>query len=229
MHDEWHGEIAEQNPALYQLIDTAGTAHSVGMRAYLTFMGVRLLELHRVLKSTGSLYLHCDDTAAHYLKGVLDCVFGSGNFRNEIVWCYSNSGRAKKFFAKKSDTLLLYTKSKYGFWGDYRIPVSQKYLDSHYRQTDDQGRRCRIRVDAGKRRVYYPDEGMICNNWWSDIPQSQLTGQGADGLANTEASGPTESHHRGQLQAWVHRAGPLLWLRYCLRGQRKLGPPMGRD
>ena len=56
------------------------------------------------------------------------------------------------------------------FWNDYKIPVTQKYLDSHYRQFDSDGRRCRIRVDAGKTRVYYPDEGMICNDWWSDIP-----------------------------------------------------------
>ena len=120
-------------------------------------------------KPTGSLYLHCDPTASHYLKLAMDSLFGNENFRNEITWNYSTSGRATKFFAKKHDIILLYTKSKYGYWTNYRIPISEKYLNSHYRQVDEQGKRCRIRVDAGKKRVYYPDEGMICNDWWNDI------------------------------------------------------------
>ena len=94
---------------------------------------------------------------------------GRENFRNEIIWCYSTSGRAKRFFAPKHDTILLYTKSGQGYWGDYRIPVPQKYLESHYKQQDAKGNRVRIRVDAGKERVYYPEEGMTCNDWW-DIP-----------------------------------------------------------
>ena len=64
----WHGEIAEQNPAVYSVIDAAGVAHGKGMKSYLIMMAVRLLEMHRVLKPTGSLYLHCDPTASHYLR-----------------------------------------------------------------------------------------------------------------------------------------------------------------
>ena len=165
----WHGELGEAHPALYQTIDAAGTAHSKGMKAYLIYMAVRLLELRRVMKPTASIYLHCDPTASHYLKTLMDSIFGRDQFRNEIVWCYSTSGRAKKFFAKKHDILFLYTRGKRGFWGNYRIPVSEKYLKSHYRQRDSEGRRCRIRVDAGKRRIYYPEEGMTCNDWW-EIP-----------------------------------------------------------
>ena len=82
----WHGEIAEQNPAVYAVIDAAGIAHGKGMKSYLIMMAVRLLEMRRLLKTTGSLYLHCDPTASHYLKMLLDGVFGRGNFRNEIVW-----------------------------------------------------------------------------------------------------------------------------------------------
>lgn len=79
--------------------------------AYLTMMTIRFIELHRVLKNTGSLYLHCDPTASHYLKIILDVVFGKKNFRNEIIWFYKTGGASKKWFAKKHDTIFFYTKS----------------------------------------------------------------------------------------------------------------------
>ena len=124
-----------------------------------------------MLKDTGSIYLHCDPTASHYLKELMDAILGKENFINEIVWCYSNSGRAKTGFASKHDIILFYAKNKkVMFWNDYRIPISEKYLNSMYRQTDSEGNRCRIRVDAGKERIYYPDAGMTCNDWWDDIP-----------------------------------------------------------
>ena len=72
----WHGEIAESEPALYSIIDAAGLSHGKGMKSYLIMMAVRLLEMRRVLKTTGNIYLHCDDTASHYLKIVMDAVFG---------------------------------------------------------------------------------------------------------------------------------------------------------
>ena len=166
----WHGEIADREPALYQAIHAAELTHGKGMKSYLIMMAVRLLEMKRVLKKTGSLYLHCDPTAGHYLKMLMDTVFGRNNFRNEIAWAYSNSGRPKRFFAKKHDVILLYTKTDKAYWGDYKMPISEEYLASHYRQVDEQGRRCRIRVDAGKKRYYYPEDGMTPNDWWKDIP-----------------------------------------------------------
>ena len=108
--DAWHGEIAEQNPAVYAVVGAAGETHGKGMKSYLIMMAVRLLELRRLLKPTGSLYLHCDPTASHYLKLLLDAVFGIGNFRNEIVWCYKSGGASKHRFARKHDTLLFYAK-----------------------------------------------------------------------------------------------------------------------
>ena len=82
----WHGEIAEREPALYQAIHASELTHGKGMKSYLIMLAVRLLEMHRVLKNTGSIYLHCDPTASHYLKIVMDSVFGRDNFRNEIIW-----------------------------------------------------------------------------------------------------------------------------------------------
>ena len=170
VHQDWVDQLHDDHPMLMEAIESAKHAHSEGMGAYMCFMSVRLLELHRVLKPTGSIYLHCDPTASHYLKAVMDAIFGHKNFKNEIIWCYSTSGRPKKFFAKKHDVILFYSKTNQVFWSNYKIPVSAKYLNSHYKQRDSEGKRCRIRIDHGKKRFYYPEDGVICNDWWDDIP-----------------------------------------------------------
>ena len=166
----WYSEIAVQYPHIHQIIEASAHTADRSMMIYLMAMSIRLIEMKRILKPTGSIYLHCDPTASHYLKLVMDDVFGRGNFRNEIVWGYSNSGRPKRFFANKHDVILFYTKSDKAYWGNYRMPVSEEYLASHYRQVDSEGRRCRIRTDAGKTRYYYPEKGMTPNDWWKDIP-----------------------------------------------------------
>ena len=100
------------------VLQNAVSGNKGAMRAYLAFMGPRLAEMHRLLKNTGSIYLHCDPTASHYLKGVMDAIWDQGNrkknehFRNEIVWSYRTGGASKKEFSKKHDIILFYTKSK---------------------------------------------------------------------------------------------------------------------
>lgn len=106
--EAWHGEIADQDPTLYAIIDAAGLSHGKGMKSYLIMMAVRLLEMRRILKATGSLYLHCDPTASHYLKSLLDSVFGVGNFRNEVVWSYRRWPSKSRNFQTMHDTLLFY-------------------------------------------------------------------------------------------------------------------------
>ncbi len=107
----WHGEIADRQPDLYSIIDASGHSHGKGMKSYLIMMAVRLLEMRRVLKATGSLYLHCDPTASHYLKLLMDAVFGMGRFRNEIVWHYRRwTGKAKRF-QRLHDLILFYGKT----------------------------------------------------------------------------------------------------------------------
>ncbi len=107
-----HGELADRNPAAYSVIEAARQAHGKGMQSYLIFMAVRLLEMRRVLKPTGSIYLHCDPTASHYLKLLMDSVFGRGLFRNEIVWRYKKYQKAAmKHFTRNSDRLLFYISS----------------------------------------------------------------------------------------------------------------------
>ena len=110
--EAWHGEIADRDPSLYSIMDAAGLAHGASMKSYLIMMAVRLLEMRRVLKPTGSIYLHCDTTASHYLKTLMDVVFGPENARNEIVWHYRRwTGKAKRL-QRLHDVVLFYTKTK---------------------------------------------------------------------------------------------------------------------
>ncbi len=110
VHQEWIDQITDDYPRLIEAIESARYAHSDGMGAFMCFMAVRLLEMQRVLKPTGSIYLHCDPTASHYLKAIMDAIFGRKNFRNEIVWCYRSGGSGKRQFAKKHDIILFYAK-----------------------------------------------------------------------------------------------------------------------
>ncbi len=87
--EAWHGEVADREPTVYAAIDAAGLTHGKSMKSYLIMMAVRLLEMRRLLKPTGSIYLHCDPTASHYLKLLMDSMFGRNAFRNEIVWDYT--------------------------------------------------------------------------------------------------------------------------------------------
>lgn len=114
------------------------------MMAYLVQMAVRLVQMHRVLKPTGSLYLHCDPTASHCLKLMLDAVFGPGNFLNEIVWERFNFHADAKRWGRLHDCLLLYAKNRpHHVFLTQRRPYEQAYIDSHFRK-DAQGRYCRL-------------------------------------------------------------------------------------
>ena len=107
------------------------------MMAYLTMMAQRMVELHRVLKSTGSIYLHCDPTASHYLKLMMDAIFGASNFRNEIVWRRANAHNDPKRFGRISDTILYYGKSSVVNWNPQHTPYREEYYQSHFSQDDD--------------------------------------------------------------------------------------------
>ena len=111
MDEAWHGEIADRQPALYAIIDAAGLAHGKSMKSYLIMMAVRLLEMHRLLKPAGSLYLHCDPTAGHYLKMLMDAVFGRSNFINEVIWQRTSSRNDAKRWGAVHDTILFYANS----------------------------------------------------------------------------------------------------------------------
>ena len=109
----------DDHPALVEYIYSIGRVHGKAMMSYITYMAQRIIQMHRVLKDTGSLYLHVDPTASHYLKIVLDQIFGKDNFQNEIIWYYKNASRGRKRFAKSHDIILVYSKIKdFTFYAD---------------------------------------------------------------------------------------------------------------
>ncbi len=131
--------------------------------AYLVMMTPRLLEMHRTLKDTGSLYLHCDPSTSHYLKLVLDRIFGAKNFRNEIAWSYKGGGRSKKYFARKHDTIFFYTKSNRWIF-NYEDILVDRTNRTYF--TDDKGNRYWLKY--GK-KYYLKYEGKVPEDWWADI------------------------------------------------------------
>ncbi len=154
--DTWHWdiktqeayeEVVRQGPKkvadlLQALREFLGTND---MMAYLVMMAIRLVELHRVLKPMGSLYLHCDPTASHYLKIVLDQIFGVKNFRNEISWRRSNpKSHHITNFANCRDTIFRYSKSEYAIFNKIYSEHDPKYVEKAYRFIDENGRRYRL-------------------------------------------------------------------------------------
>ncbi len=118
--------------ALRQLVGTNQ------MMAYLVMMAARLVELHRVLKPTGSLYLHCDPTASHYLKMVLDAIFDPENFRNEVIWKRADpKGHAFTRYPSTHDVLLFYSKSDRATWNTQFVDYDEDYLESHYSYVEE--------------------------------------------------------------------------------------------
>ena len=110
------------------------------MMAYLAMMAPRLVELHRVLKPTGSMYLHCDPTASHYLKLLVDAIFDVRNFRNEIIWKRTSGHSDAKRCGNTHDVILAYAKSDQAIWNKQYQAYDEGYVEQYYRYVDDQGR-----------------------------------------------------------------------------------------
>jgi hypothetical protein len=151
--DTWHwGSEAED--AYYQVLKSGNTNAAdmlcavrafLGdndMMAYLAMMAIRLIELHRVLKSTGSLYLHCDPTASHYLKILLDGIFSPKNFRSEIIWkrssAHSDAKQGRKIHGHIHDVIFFYTNGTDWTWNDLYTPYDESYVGRDYRLKDEE-------------------------------------------------------------------------------------------
>lgn len=147
----WHGFIADKNPALYTLIRATKEIHGDSMQSYLIYMARRLLEMKRLLKPTGSIYLHCDETAGHYLKLAMDCIFGVKNFRNQIVWERASkkakgSQHRRKTFGKDCDVLFFYSmSSKTSINATKQLTVAELYEKFPFVEKDT-GRRYNTNV-----------------------------------------------------------------------------------
>lgn len=143
------------------------------MMAYLVMIAQRMVELHRVLKPTGSIYLHCDPTASHYLKLLMDAVFEMKNFRNEIVWCYSIGGKSRRTFGQKHDVILWYTKSDRWTFNPEAPPVRvSRKPDSHMKVvTDEAGVTWQEKRDAKTGKVYRYPLDKVADDYWLNMEQ----------------------------------------------------------
>lgn len=159
------GEVSRAMQAFRLLLNDSD------MLAYLSMMAPRLVEMHRVLKSTGSIYLHCDPTASHYLKTLMDSVFGANNFRNEIAWCYETSGKSKKYFSKKHDIIFFYSKTNNWIFNTKDVSIPRKRGKHMRTGFDENGREYEEKTDRKTGKVYrwYFDEGRLPFDYWTDI------------------------------------------------------------
>jgi site-specific DNA-methyltransferase (adenine-specific) len=133
-----HQRVARMLQAMVE-----GLGHN-DVTAYLSMMAIRLVELHRALKPTGSIYLHCDPTTGHYLKMLLDAIFDPRNFRNEIVWQRFKFHADAKRFGRVTDRLLFCSKSSEFNFNGPRAPFSDRYVESKFTHVDTDGRRFRL-------------------------------------------------------------------------------------
>lgn len=154
----WHGLIKAEHPGLYMMLQAVRSIHGDSMMSYLIYMAPRIMEMKRLLKDTGTIYLHCDPTASHYLKLMMDDIYGRKNFRNEIIWCYAGGGVPKKDYPRKHDIILRYVKN-----ADWIFNVARKPYGEH----NITGRRATDR--DGTRNINYHPDGTPFNDWWDDI------------------------------------------------------------
>jgi len=175
------------------------------MMAYLAMMAVRLIELHRVLKPTGSLYLHCDPTASHYLKILLDAVFGATNFRTEISWrrqsAHNDAAQGRNQFGNVRDIIFFYTKSSAWTWTWLYTPYDESYVRNFYRHIEEgTGRRYRLGditapggADPKKRNPFYEFLGV--KRYWR-YSEQRMNELYADGRIIQTAPGRVPQYKR---------------------------------
>ena len=145
--DEWVETIKEDHIELYNFLNgvksISNSKHYLYNYCYLCYMVIRLVEMRRILKDTGSVYFHCDPTMSHYIKIMMDTIFGEDNFRNEIIWYYSNASRGKRVLAKSHDLILWYSKSNsYQFISaNILVPFKSQMTDWRYERGGQKGKK----------------------------------------------------------------------------------------
>ena len=184
IHEEWLNGLKSDHLAIHSLIETARLIHSDDVAAYLCYMAIRLIEIHRVLKPTGSLYLHCDHTANAYLRQLLDGIFGNSNLRNEIVWHYGKWSNVSSHFQRNHDVVFFYSKSsEYVFHRQFFMSDDKKKkLAKGYSVNRPAGVKQLIvydRAAASEKiaekdydKIVYRDgtnEGVVMHDVWNDI------------------------------------------------------------
>ncbi len=162
LKEEWLKTLEENQSDLFRYLDGIRGIGKPYNFAYLAYMAIRLLECHRVLKPTGSIYLHCDATMSHYLKTTMDCIFGEDNFRNEILWCYAGPGSPKmRQFNRKHDTILFYSKGSSWIFNGDDVRVPHKKLNTNLK-----GAAISAPLTSQLREKYL-EKGKIPETWWT--------------------------------------------------------------
>ena len=162
VHPIWLEQVRDENRALHEVIEAAGQCHGDDIAAFLCFLSVRLLEMHRILKPTGSLYLHCDHAANGYLRMALDAIFGARNFRNEISWRTTPKALSAKQFPRTHDTIFFYNKGRGYTWNPQYEPHSEEYAKS-FNHNDEFGAFTPADLSGGKagsKEAYLPLKGQ---------------------------------------------------------------------
>lgn len=184
--DELEG-IATMSPNLYnflKMLETTGLPKSY--ISYLTKMSIRCWYMREMLKDTGSLYFHCDPTMSHYIKVMLDYVFGLRTYKNEIIWCYKSPGQAKHHFKRKHDTIFFYTKTLTSTFHGARVRISDSTIQVWGKHFDENGqiiygymkkhtpgwyKSLMIKGKHNDKDVYLDlNSGVQSSDWWEDIP-----------------------------------------------------------
>ena len=140
VHPQWIDEIKDDYPGVWQAIENGRINHSSSMAAFLCWLGVRLIQMHRVLADDGSMYLHIDNTAHAYIKCLMDAIFDQRNFRNDVVWQRTYSHNDPKRYGRITDTLLFYTKGDSYTWNTQYVPYSEDYVNKFFRNKDERGK-----------------------------------------------------------------------------------------
>lgn len=148
VHEEWTDSVRDDWPGVWHVITATRGAYGDDMAAFLCWLGVRLMEMRRVLRADGSLYLHCDPTASHYIKALLDGIFGVENFLSEIVWkrtsAHSDTKQGRRLHGHIHDVLLCYKKGNEWTWNPVYTDYDSDYVEDFYKFTEeDTGRRYR--------------------------------------------------------------------------------------
>ena len=162
LKDEWVDSIERDNHRLYTLL--AGIKEFGGLYnyCYCVYMAIRLMEIKRILKPTGSIYLHCDPTMSHYLKLILDCIFGENNFRDEIIWCYTGPGSPyMRQFNRKHDTIFWYSSGKKWTFNKDDVRVPYKDPNQRPRKVFDTGSAFEPQNIADMQK-----RGKVPETWW---------------------------------------------------------------
>ena len=201
VHSHWMEEIKDENESLFHAIEAVKRSHSEGMAAFICFLSVRLLEMHRILKPTGSIFLHCDATANAYIRMAMDAIFGRKNLMNEIVWrkYAGRKNNAKRKLSTQHDTIFFYRKGKKAPFYPKFVPHSEKELEREYRYTDESGRRYRKSRGGSyqrygiEKRIYLDESpGRAIGTLWVE-----------DGLQlNTSSSEKTQSPDQKPLELY---------------------------